>query len=84
MSIQTKTIAEAKKHFSEILGEVAYGKKRFLITKRGKPMARIVPVEESEHHLGDVKGWLDEDDSFFKTIESIVNDRKSHVPRILE
>jgi len=34
MSEESINIAEAKKHFSEILGQVAYGKKRILITKR--------------------------------------------------
>jgi hypothetical protein len=29
-------------------------------------MARIIPVDEMDQHLGDVKGWLDENDPFFK------------------
>jgi len=76
-------IAEAKKHFSELIGQVAYGKKRLLITKRGKPMARLVPAEESVRHLSDACGWLEDNDPFFQTIERIVADRKKHMPRIL-
>jgi hypothetical protein len=34
-------------------------------------------------HLGAVKGWLDENDSFFETINNIVENRKGHAPRII-
>ncbi len=84
MSEQTINIVEAKKHFSELLGKVAYGKEQIVITKRGKPMARLIPAEYSERHLGDVKGWLDEDDPFFNIINHIVQDRKNHTPRAVK
>jgi len=77
-------VTEAKKHFSELLGKVAYGKKPILITKRGQPMARLVPAGHSQEHLGDVKGWLDENDPFFDTIDRIIENRKSHSSRILK
>lgn len=77
MNEQIISVAEAKKHVSEILGEVAYSKKRILITRRGRPMARIIPVDETRQHLGDVKGWLDENDPFFRTIDSIILKRKN-------
>ena len=64
-------LAEAKNHFSELVGKVAYGNERVLITKRGKPMARLIPAEEPQKNLGEVKGWLDEDDAFFKDIDQI-------------
>lgn len=76
-------IAEAKKRFSELIGQVAFGKKRLLITKRGKPMARLVPVDESAPHLKEAEGWLDEDDPFFVAIDRIVEDRTRHMPRVL-
>jgi len=84
MNEQTIIVAEAKKHFSELLGKVAFGKKQILITKRGKPMARLVPAEQHERHLAETKGWLDEKDPFFETINSIVYDREKHIPRSLE
>jgi len=83
MNGQTISVAEAKKNFSELLGKVAYGKERITITKKGRPMACLVPAEQSSRHLGDVKGWLDENDSFFETINNIIQNRKSHTPRIL-
>jgi prevent-host-death family protein len=75
-------LAEAKKHFSELVGKVAYGNERILITKRGKPMARLIPAEQPTRHLGDIKGWLDEDDPFFDEINQIIQDRKKHTPRL--
>ena len=82
MNEKSINIADAKKHFSELIGRVAFAKERLLITKRGKPMARLVPVEESERHLADASGWLDDTDPFFNTIENIVAERKKHVPRV--
>ena len=84
MTEETINVAEVKKHLSEILGRVAYGKKQILITKRGKPMARLIPVEGNEQHLGDAQGWLDDDDPFFDNIDRIVKDRSKHTPRILK
>lgn len=40
-------VAEAKKHFSDLLGRVAYGGEIILITRRGKPMAKLVPAEDA-------------------------------------
>ncbi len=80
----TVNIAKAKKHFSELLGQVAFGKKHILITKRGKPMARLVPADEIDTHLREAKGWLEDDDPFFDAIDGIVKDRGKHVPRILK
>ena len=83
MNEETVNVAEAKKHFSELLGQVAYRKTHILITKRGKPMARLVPVEEDAVHLSNAQGWLKNDDPFFDAMERIVQDRSMHVPRIL-
>jgi prevent-host-death family protein len=84
MSEETINVAEAKKHFSELLGQVAFGKKHILITKRGKPMARLVPAEEINRHLSNAKGWLEDDDPFFDEIDRIVQNRTKHVPRVLK
>jgi len=40
------SVAEAKSHFSEYISKVAYADKRIIITKRGKPIAALVSVEE--------------------------------------
>ncbi|MFQ5739242.1 MAG: type II toxin-antitoxin system Phd/YefM family antitoxin [Acidobacteriota bacterium] len=79
-------VAEAKRRFSDLLGRVAYGKETILITRRGRPMARLVPVrkvESGENELAALRGWLDDEDPFFEIVEGIVSDRGEHRPRVL-
>ncbi len=82
MSIEQRkvNVAEAKKKFSELLGRVAFGKETIIVTKRGKPLVEIIPFQKKKKHPADVKGWLDNDDSFFKDINLF---RKT-LPRILK
>jgi len=84
MTIREVSVAEAKRHFSELLGRVAYGGEHILISKRGRPMAVLVPPSNSaqEEHLSQVEGWLESDDPFFETIDQIVRDRAAHQPRV--
>jgi len=79
------SVAEAKKHFSEILGRVAYAGERIVISKRGKPVAVLVPPDQAirEARLSEVDGWMDEDDPFFDIMAKIIAERKTHIPRIL-
>ena len=79
---KTISVAEAKKHLSELLGRVAYGGEQIVITKRGKPMARLVPATEETKHLAEARGWLNDEDDFFEIIDRIVEDRDKHVPRV--
>lgn len=79
------SVAEAKKHFSEILGRVAYAGERILISKRGKPVAVIIPPEPAlrEDRLSKVEGWLDDADPFFRIMSDIATDREKRIPRAL-
>ncbi len=83
MPLKTISVAEAKKHLSELLGRVAYGGERIVITKRGKPMAVLAPAAEESKHLVEAKGWLNDEDDFFEIIDHIVEDRDKHVVRVL-
>ena len=40
------SVADAKKHLSEIMSRVAYNNERFLIERHGKPMAALVSAED--------------------------------------
>ncbi len=78
-------VAEAKKRLSDLLGRVAYGGETILITRRGKPMAKLVPVDaptEAEH-LDQVEGWLEDGDPFFAAVDQRVEARHHHTPRVL-
>lgn len=37
---------EAKAKFSEIINRAAYGKERLIVSRRGKDLAAVVPVED--------------------------------------
>lgn len=80
------SVADAKKHFSELLSRVAYGRERITIAKRGKPLAMLVPpaVEPGSDHPVKVEGWLENSDPFFKIMDQIVKDRPKHSPRIFK
>ena len=81
---QVVSTVEVKKHLSSMLGRVAYGGETMLIMQRGRPMAKLVPVnaEEQGSHLANVQGWLEEDDPFFNLIDKIVLARSTHKPRV--
>lgn len=42
----TLSTAEAREHFSELVNRAAFGKERILLTRRGKPLAAVVPVAD--------------------------------------
>lgn len=44
--LQTITTANARNNFANLLGEVYYGGKKYLIQKLGKPFAVLLNVEE--------------------------------------
>lgn len=86
MSNMEYSVAEAKRHFSELLSRVAFRGERITIAKRGKPLATLVPpsAEPGSDHLGNVEGWLENTDPFFTIVDQIVSHRKKHVPRSLK
>ena len=46
---------EARANFSELVNRAAYGKERVVLTRRGKPVAVVVPLDDLEllEHLED-------------------------------
>ncbi|HEY8132189.1 MAG TPA: type II toxin-antitoxin system Phd/YefM family antitoxin [Thermoanaerobaculia bacterium] len=78
-------VAEAKKRLSDLLGRVAYRKETILITRRGRPMARLVPPDDEavEQGLAAVRGWLPENDPFFSAVDEVVDERLKHRPRVV-
>lgn len=81
--MQNVSVADARQHFAEILGKVAYGEETFLITKKGRPMARLMPVTplkspgKKPKTLADIQGWLDDDDPFFAHLDMIREENRS-------
>ena len=46
--MSTITAKEARRTFTDILARAAYGKERVTVTRNGKPVAVLVPVEDAE------------------------------------
>lgn len=70
------TVAEAKRSLSELLSRVANRGESVVIAKRGKPVARLVPVALNRRKsLADVRGWLDDSDPFFRAMETVISER---------
>lgn len=42
------TTVSARQHFSDLINRVAYGKDRIVLTRRNRPLAAMVPIEDME------------------------------------
>lgn len=45
-AVSAVTVADARSGLAELLNRVAYGKERLVITRHGREIAAIVPVED--------------------------------------
>ncbi len=81
---ETINVADAKKRLSELMSRVAYNRERFLVQRRGKPMAALVSAEDLEileQQKAPVRGLLSaagacaEFDDFDLIIEDIYTQR---------
>lgn len=45
---------EARENFAELINCAAYGKKRIVLTRRGKPLAAVVSIADFEQLPGDL------------------------------
>ncbi len=87
--IQTITVTDAVRSFSELLKCIRYRGERYTILKRGKPMATIGPVEGSakKPKLSDLKNIIpnlprleDDGDAFARDIAQAVGMQPPGVP----
>lgn len=40
------TTVEAREHFSDLINRTAYGKERVVLTRRGKDIVAVIPLED--------------------------------------
>jgi prevent-host-death family protein len=83
---QSLSISEAKSKFSEIINRVYYKHERFIVTKKGKSVAMVIPLEqdriEVEEGLLKGKGVLEQfDREVDEMIDSIYKTRKKESGR---
>ncbi|OGR10585.1 MAG: hypothetical protein A2341_09540 [Deltaproteobacteria bacterium RIFOXYB12_FULL_58_9] len=64
MAINTKRIAAGrfKDQCLALLDDVAAHKQTLVVTKRGRPVAKVVPIEEPKQIEGSVLAWNTTDD----------------------
>ena len=43
---QAISTSEARERFSDLINRASYGQERIILTRRGKPMAAVVPFED--------------------------------------
>ena len=60
---------EFKTHCLRLLDEVAETGKEIVVTKRGKPVARVVPIEPPPSLAGSVTYLVDDEELLFSTGE---------------
>lgn len=79
------SVADVKKHLSECLARVAFGGEILVITRRGRPMARLVQAGTADANdpPAGIQGWLEDDDPFFDIVDEIVARRATRLPRAL-
>jgi antitoxin (DNA-binding transcriptional repressor) of toxin-antitoxin stability system len=79
------SVAEAQQHLTDLVEKVAQEGETILLVDGERPLAKLVPAgpEERVGHLGNVQGWLEDDDPFFSAIDEIVEARHKHLPRVL-
>ena len=46
--MNTRSITDVREHFADVISSVAYAKDRISLTRNGKPVAAIVPIEDLE------------------------------------
>ena len=80
------TLTEAKSKFSEIINRIIYRRERIVVTKNGKKVAMVIPVDENNlieaEGLIQAQGALaDIDDDIDEMVQSIYAARKTEKGR---
>lgn len=40
------TVSKAREEFSEVINRAAYGKERTIVSRRGKDLAAVIPIDD--------------------------------------
>ena len=70
--------AEARERFDELLKRAVKGKERVILTRGGKAVAALVPIEDVEF-LKAVEDWLDADE-FRRAMEELEGGGEPAIP----
>ena len=87
---QTYTLTEAKAKLSELISRVHFGNEKFTITRKGKAVAIVTPINENldggnEEGLLRARGALsDHDDVIDELVETVYLNREKVSDRAVE
>ena len=56
--VRAMPAGEFKTHCLSVIDEVHYRREEVVITKHGKPMARLIPLEPEENNLEGIFGFM--------------------------
>jgi prevent-host-death family protein len=76
MAQRTVAASEFKAKCLALLDEVAARRQPLVVTKRGKPVARVVPIEKPRSLIGTVEYLVDDDE----LIKPLYEDWKPSLP----
>lgn len=85
------SVAEAKARFSDLMARAVHRGERFLIARRGRPMAALISVADLERleqaerargpGLAAALGALADFPEYIEILDEIVRDRQKEMPR---
>jgi prevent-host-death family protein len=81
-------VAEVKRRFADVVGQVVHGGRRVIVERRGRPVVAIVPLGEMEEgmrpgpRLARAVGFGGADgDSFRELMRKVMRQRRRRMPR---
>ncbi len=88
MTAKRMGVAEVKRHFADVVGQVMHGKQRIIVERRGRPVVAIVPLDEGQDlrrpgdRLAAAIGCGDQEgESFRQLMSRVVSNRRRRLPR---
>ena len=85
--LQSITMLDLRKKIGEIIDQSFYRKERFLIKRKDKPVAVLVPIEDYELFIGDEKDieiYSDRRIRQFLKEDKLTKKQKAAVQKLLE
>ena len=74
VGLRALSISKARRQFAEFCNMVGYGRERILLTRRGKPVAVLIGIEDFEHYQ------KLQDEHAHRLLESAIATSKETVP----
>ena len=76
MEPERVSLTEAKQRLSELVRQVAYGGKRFILEFRGKPRAVLLSLNNLVERIGELRRRIQRESGFISTAELLEETRQ--------